>query len=182
MSEETVVRQAAPTLAGIKTGNLFPYRFESREELAHDLCAFNRLLVPRGMCVLLLRIMDRSALLYLYRPAELAEDLQNSVAQEILHEAGYSCTSCSECVRHLLRRFRTEKDFPHEIGLFLSYPPEDVKGFINDRNNYKSIGMWKVYGDEDKARHLCEKYQRCTECYCRLLRNGANLASLAVAV
>ena len=33
MSEETVVRQAAPTLAGVKTGSLFPYRCGSREEL-----------------------------------------------------------------------------------------------------------------------------------------------------
>ena len=24
-------------------------------------------------------------------------------------------------------------EFPHEVGLFLSYPPEDVKGFIDHR-------------------------------------------------
>ena len=37
MSEETIVRQAAPTLAGIKTGSMFPYRFESREELPENI-------------------------------------------------------------------------------------------------------------------------------------------------
>ena len=26
-------------------------------------------------------------------------------------------------------------EFPHEVGLFLSYPPEDVKGFIAHRAN-----------------------------------------------
>ena len=36
MSEETVVRQAAPTLAGIKTGSMFPYRFTSHAELIED--------------------------------------------------------------------------------------------------------------------------------------------------
>ena len=43
-------------------------------------------------------------------------------------------------------------EFPHEVGLFLSYPPEDVKGFIDHRaNDFKCAGLWKVYGDEEKA-------------------------------
>ena len=59
MSEETVVRQAAPTLAGVKTGSLFPYRCQSTEELRADIRAFNRILVPRGMCLLALKRMER---------------------------------------------------------------------------------------------------------------------------
>jgi hypothetical protein len=182
MSEETVVRQAAPTLAGIKTGSMFPYRFESHEELIEDIRAFNRVLVPRGMCLLLLRVMERSALLYLYRPQSLAEDLKDSVSQEVLHNAGYSCESCAACVRRLIERFRSGEEFPHEVGLFLSYPPEDVKGFIDDRSNYKAMGLWKVYGDEEKARKLCERFQKCSECYCRLWQHGVCLEKLAVAV
>lgn len=51
-------------------------------------------------------------------------------------------------------------EFPHEVGLFLSYPPEDVKGFIDHRtNNFKCAGLWKVYGDEEKARSLFAKYK-----------------------
>ena len=38
MSEETVVRQCAPTLAGIKTGSLFPCPYDSREELLPGRC------------------------------------------------------------------------------------------------------------------------------------------------
>ena len=33
-------------------------------------------------------------------------------------------------------------EFPHEVGLFLSYPPEDVKGFIDHRaNDFKCAGL-----------------------------------------
>ena len=33
-------------------------------------------------------------------------------------------------------------DLPHEVGLFLSYPPEDVKGFIDHRaNDFKCAGL-----------------------------------------
>ena len=104
MSEETIVRQAAPTLAGIKTGSMFPYRCESREELLEDIRAFNRVLVPRGMCLLLLRVMEKSALLYLYRPQSLEKDLEDHISQELLQESGYACSSCAACVRHLVER------------------------------------------------------------------------------
>ena len=33
MSDEMIVRQCAPTLAGIKTGSLFPCPYESRTQL-----------------------------------------------------------------------------------------------------------------------------------------------------
>ena len=47
--EETVIRMAAPTLAGIKTGSLFPYYYRSREELGKEMGRLNRLLIPRGL-------------------------------------------------------------------------------------------------------------------------------------
>ena len=74
-------------------------------------------------------------------------------------------------------------EFPHEVGLFLSYPPEDVKGFIDHRaNNFKCTGPWKVYGDKGKARSLFAKYKKCTEIYCALWQSGSKLEQLAVAV
>ena len=69
-------------------------------------------------------------------------------------------------------------EFPHEVGLFLSYPPEDVKGFIDHRtNNFKCAGLWKVYGDEEKARSLFAKYKKCTEIYCALWQSGSSKSS-----
>ena len=73
-------------------------------------------------------------------------------------------------------------DFPHEVGLFLSYPPEDVKGFIENRAaNAKCTGVWKVYGDERQARQTFAKYKKCTDIYCRSWRAGSSLERLAVA-
>ena len=37
-------------------------------------------------------------------------------------------------------------EFPHEVGLFLSYPPEDVKGFIDHRaNNFKCTEIGRAH-------------------------------------
>ena len=181
MIEETVVRMAAPTLAGIKTGSLFPCPYEDRSGLLSEMRRLNGLLSARGLCLIPLRWTDSTALLYLFRISDLKKDLQNSAACELLCQAGYPCESCRDCLRHLLKRFRSGGEFPHEVGLFLSYPPEDVRGFINDRRNFKASCIWKVYGDEVRARALCARYQKCTECYCRLWRSGWSLDRLAVA-
>ena len=74
-------------------------------------------------------------------------------------------------------------EFPHEVGLFLSYPPQDVRGFIeNHAVNYKCAGLWKVYGDEALARRLFDKFRKCTDIYCALWRAGSGIDQLAVAV
>ncbi len=181
MMEETVVRMAAPTLAGIKTGSLFPYYYESRRELGKEMGRLNRLLIPRGLRLILLRLTERSALLYLFRPSELEKDLKNHTADELLCCAGYPSSGCGACLSYLLKRFRNGEEFPHEIGLFLSYPPEDVRGFLTDRAHYKAICLWKIYGDEEKAKSLCAKYRNCTECYCRMWQDGRRLEQLTVA-
>ena len=183
MSEERLIRQCAPTLAGIKTGSLFPCPYETREELMADVRAFNRRFAARGLCLLPMRLENGRALLYLYRPAELRRDLQNGLAREILSSAGYRCGSCEGCVTDLVRRLRGSAEFPHEIGLFLSYPPEDVRGFIEHRDDgCKCTGLWKVYGDEANAKRLFAQYRKCTQIYCALWQAGSDMERLAVAV
>ena len=128
MSEEILIRQGAPTLAGIKTGSLFPCPCEDREDLLADIRRLNRRLSPKGLCLLPIRFLAGRALLYLYRPAELRRDLRDARVSELLRQAGYEDESCARCVARLACRFRESGEFPHEVGLFLSYPPEDVQG------------------------------------------------------
>ena len=183
MSEAMVVRQAAPTLAGIKTGSLFPCPCTEKETLLEEIRAFNRRYLSRGLCLLPLRFTEGKALLYLYRPAALRRDLRGQTAEALLADAGYSGKSSEQCVAYLAKRFRSGGEFPHEVGLFLSYPPQDVRGFIeNHAVNYKCAGLWKVYGDEALARRLFDKFRKCTDIYCALWRAGSGIDQLAVAV
>ena len=83
----------------------------------------------------------------------------------------------------LIRRFRESGEFPHEVGLFLSYPPEDVQGFIDHRAcDFKCAGLWKVYSDEARAHRLFDRFKRCTEDYCARWRAGSDIGQLAVAM
>ena len=73
---------------------------------------------------------------------------------------GFSRAIWLECANQQTFKGDESGEFPHEVGLFLSYPPEDVKGFIAHRaNDFKCAGLWKVYGNEEKARSLFAKYK-----------------------
>ena len=183
MSDSMLVECCAPTLAGLKTGSLFSCPCPDREELKAQIRDCNRCLHAAGLVLLPLRYSEKKALLYLYRPKALQKDLNGSEAREILAKAGYDRPSCGACLLRLMQRLRENEDFPHEIGLFLSYPPEDVRGFIDNRaKNFKCVGTWKVYGDAAAAQRIFERYQTCTNNYCRRIEAGEPLRSLAVAV
>ena len=92
------------------------------------------------------------------------------------------CVGCGRCIAQLIRRFREDGQFPHEVGLFLSYPPEDVQGFIDHRAcDFKCAGLWKVYGDERRALRLFSRFKHCTEDYCARWQTGWDIDRLAVA-
>lgn len=183
MLEELIVQCGAPTLAGLKSGSLFSCPCESREALLSGLRRLNHVLSPKGLRLLPLRFGEKRALLYLFRPAQLERDLRCPCARKILSSCGYDDLRLGRCVRCLMERLQGQAGFPHEIGLFLSYPPEDVQGFIdNGAQNYKYVGVWKVYGNEEAARRTFETYRKCTESYCRFYRAGRTLEELAVAI
>lgn len=180
MSEETIVEHCSPTLAGLKTGNLFSCSFPCRRALTEDLRRFNRIFVPRGVRIIPLRYSSGRALLYLYRPDRLSRDLSREGAVSILRGIGYGGSDAQQ-LRFLIRRLESSAEFPHEIGLFLSYPAEDVRGFmVQGPEKYKCIGFWKVYGDEQSAKKTFCKYRRCHKIYVRQLRSGVPLSKLTV--
>ena len=178
MSEELIVRHCAPTLANLKTGSLFVCPITDRPSFFSSLRSLNELLVPKGLRALPLRIREYSALVYLYRPSRLKKDLEDPAAIKILQDHGYSCYG--RCLPKLIERVRASEEFPHEIGLFLGYPPEDVQGFL-DHRPCKCSGCWKVYGDENKAKKTFDLYKKCERVYCQQLARGIDIKRLTVA-
>lgn len=182
MSEEMIIRHCAPTLAGLKTGNLFSCACASRGELTAALRILNNKLVPKGIRVIPLRWTNGRALIYVYRSSGLKRDLSDAQARALLEENGYVCERADSCIMRLIERIGTSEEFPHEIGLFLSYPPEDVCAFIEKKAcDHKCVGCWKVYGDVDAAQRTFARYEKCTRVYGECFRNGRTLERLTVA-
>ena len=182
MSEDMIVRHCSPTLAGLKTGNMFSCWFLDATEMRDTLRRLNHLLGKKGLRIVPLRFKNNQALVYVYRPLRLSRDLQHDIACRLLRERGYGMESPERCVIQLIKRLGESDEFPHEIGLFLGYPPEDVRGFIeNGSDGCKCTGYWKVYGDARAAQEMFAKYKKCTDVYCAQHAHGRSLWQLTVA-
>ena len=182
MSEELLVRHCAPTMAGIKTAGMFSYEYDDEKSLHDSICNINKAIVPKGMCMIVLRNRNNKALVYFYRPEMLKSDLSDNLGKSILDERGYPTHNVNRCISELRKRLSQSSEFPHEIGLFLGYPPEDVKGFIDNKaESAKCVGFWKVYGDEKSAEEKFRQYRQCIGSYCRYYNKYHSIDRLLVA-
>lgn len=181
MSDHFLVKNCAPTLAGLKTGSMFSVEYTDRRALDQELRSLNAVLTARGLRAIPLRYSDRRALIYIYRPEQLSRDLSDPAAAAILRERGYQDGGVGQCVAQLVRHFRKCGEFPHEVGLFLGYPPHDVRGFMEDpHSGVQCTGFWKVYGDREAAERVFDRYRACTRRYCQAAARGIKLERLIV--
>ena len=181
MPDSIIIENCSPTLAGIKTGNIFTIERKLISDIRDELRELNQLFTGKGLRAIPLKISEKSVLIYLYRPDRLKADLSSDEAKEILKEKGYSCKSIERDIVHLIHHIHDDGSFPHEIGLFLGYPPVDVKGFMADtRKGVKCVGYWKVYGDKEKAEKTFSSYRKCTEVYKKCLAGGRCLSQMIV--
>ena len=180
--ERYLVEQCAPTLASLKTGALFGVIEEDCEEVARQVEHWQSRLAPKGLVLTVLRCRRGRALIYLGRISQLRRDLSRPGAVQLLKRYGYHGGTEGEALEILRERVCRSENFPHEIGLFLGYPLEDVIGFIEKKKkNSKCTGYWQVYGDELDAERRFKSYRKCSEVYRRLWNSGRSLQQLTVA-
>ncbi len=181
MSEELIVDNCSPTLAGIKTGNLFSVKITEGTDIISEVRRLNRELRKKGIRVIPLKKTEEYALIYLYRPKYLKRDLNDPEAVRILRKRGYHCDSPERCIVRLIERLKEDNTFPHEIGLFLGYPPSDVACFIKHPcEGVKCCGCWKAFSKPDAARKTFSRFEMCTKAYRQMNRQGKSLTQLAV--
>lgn len=181
MLEKYLIENCAPTLAGIKSANLFNYSFEARETVLQELMEINHKLNGKGVSIEALAWKDRSVLIYTYRHRLLEKELEREGVRELLSGYGYNGCDVEGSLKHLKERLYEYQCFPHEIGVFLGYPLEDVKGFIRNKGKgCKYCGLWKVYCNEQETRKLFEKLQKCTRIYLQVFADGRSITQMTV--
>ena len=181
--EAVLVRQCAPTLAGMKPGSIFCFNHSPLEVSRQKVCQWNKQLEPFGLTVqiLLERPGSGSVIVFVYRHDRLEQMLSDDAYQSFLAEAGYERTNLDGLLEQLAYRLRTQPEFPHEIGVFLGYPLRDVIGFIeNHGRNFTCCGFWKSYGDPAEMQVCFACYRRCIQTYVAMFEQGIPLERLAV--
>lgn len=171
-----VVLQCAPFLKGLKVSclismdaDLYPYLRDLFKGMS---VTYHRLSCSEGKCLVLF-----------YRPEELEAYVNEAPARELIAQYGYRGMNLQQMLERLTGRVKecSEKgmEFPHEIGVFLGYPIEDVKGFIEKEGRESLMtGYWKVYSDPNGARMIFKEYDRAKECAVNEFLDGKSIREI----
>lgn len=179
-----LVRQCAPTLAARKVGSLFCVEKSMimHEPLCNLIARWNRELNPSGIFVRVVAERCGRSFVFVYRRGLLNNLFKTEEIRRFLKPYGYQNFDEESLITNLTHRIGKCHCFPHEIGLFLGYPLEDVKGFIvNAGKNCKSTGYWKVYGNVEESEKRFECFRKCFTVMSSLFERGYSLPMLAVA-
>ncbi len=125
--EYTLAAQCGVTFAGIKAASLFSLK---RGDLG-ALAQYERHFLRRGVRFVKLKTSGERTLVYVYDRKKLNDILFQGGVRSFLSGEGYGYNSCEEAIDRLKQRINGS-EFPHEVGIFLGYPLEDVTGFISD--------------------------------------------------
>lgn len=101
---------------------------------------------------------DSHVCVLFYDESALTEVLMAEPVQAFLHTEGYDRTDRLTDILATLRQ-HSQDCCPHEVGIFLGYPLEDVVGFIqNNGKNCLVCGYWKVYQDPERKQAQFNAY------------------------
>lgn len=106
-----------------------------------------------------LRESNKSLIILIYDKNLLEKSIKDKANQEFLLTIGYKNNlEVIEALETLKSRYQ-EYNCPHELGVFLGYPIEDVKDFMNCASKKcLTCGYWKVYNSEQKAKKVFQLF------------------------
>lgn len=181
MNETLLLRYCSPTLAGLKSGNMFSYFKRGDSSLEGEIASWNAVLEKKGVRMLLLQENGDRALILVYRPEMVERCTEQCEVKQFLRTLGYPSCFTQGTMQHLQTRMQNGEEFPHEIGLFLGYPFEDVCSFIDNKGcNGVCDGCWKVYKDVSSAQKTFDRFKKCTTVYLEQHAKGKPLQDLVV--
>lgn len=165
--------QCAPLITGIKISNLLMV-CGRREDTVRNLLEGSDL-----YCFCVMSSPKKTAFL-LYRKAELEMYLGNRDVRQLLKRLGYKDFSLEYVLPMFRRRYEAHMNqgmqFPHEMGLLLGYPIEDVVGFMeHSGKEYLYSGYWKVYENVPAKKQIFTRYDEARETLIRLLANDIGI-------
>ena len=111
-----------------------------------------------------LRESEKSLIVLIYNKDLLTKCINKDQNTRFLQSIGYEKSeSIHNTLQTLKDRYKIYK-CPHELGVFLGFPIEDVKDFMNCSNKKCLLcGYWKVYNNENEAKKIFKLYDNIRE-------------------
>lgn len=174
--EVQLLLQCAPMIAGLKASNLLIIASENEADARRILNG------TKISCARLVR-MDKKTTMLIYHEQWVKEYLASREVSELLRVLGYEGKGFYEVLHSVRKKYRSymkkEGEFPHELGLLLGYPAEDVKGYMDNKGrNYLCTGYWQVYADPAAKLNLFQKFELARERLIRAIFDGKEIQEL----
>lgn len=168
--------QCAPVIMDIKISNLLIVDIEDKERVMDTFCG-------TVFSLYILYMSDRKVVFLIYDREKLVGYLRRRENQRLLRILGYREYDPLSVLLEISRRYQGYmqkiREFPHELGILLGYPIEDVMGFIvNHGQNPLFTGYWKVYDNTEEKKLLFEQYRKAKELVIRLVAQGVSIKQL----
>jgi len=179
---EILAYTCGPTLAHIKPASLITIPLGAfAGDVDEVLTAYNDLFAKREICFRSMKQREENVLVLVYCPELLNQALAVPAIKHYLEHFGYRVNAAMEDLLQHLEKRLAEESFPHETGLFLGYPLEDVVGFVHNKGrNYKLCGYWKVYGNEIIARQVFLAYNFCQRFFVKYFQAGVPVEQITL--
>lgn len=166
----------SPVLTGLKISNLF---IVSNEYVRMVYEIFKR----SPISISIIWKSEEKTTFLLYNKNRVEEYLRNKEVKEVMLSFGYSNPKLYSVLVELRSRYTKYKEegaeFPHELGILLGYPPEDVVGFIENKGkNFLYTGYWKVYGNVQETRNIFYMFNQARENVVRMLTSGVSIQNI----
>ena len=110
-----LIEHCAPTLASIKTANLFRVSFDTQKNLFDAVRRWNNTLRDKGVLCFCLCLHEHTALIYVVRMSRLQNDLSDPAVGEFLSSFGYTSQNAIDALLVLRQHLMQSDTFPHEI-------------------------------------------------------------------
>lgn len=171
--ETQLALQCAPLITGLKISNLLIVQNENMNKV-------KQMLKNTEISYLLLLSREEKTTFLLYKSDQLEQYLLDIKVRNLLKQLGYHEFEMGNIFLDFKERYKEYmsggKEFPHEMGLLLGYPVEDVKGFIENKGkNFLCIGYWKVYENREEKVKLFQKYELAKETLIQFVANGVSM-------
>lgn len=168
--------QCAPLLAGLKISNMFSI----------DAALYKQaiaILNETDISYYILRQTKEKIILLLYQEEQMQIYFSKPDIRAFLVSFGYTNFETEQLLAAFGERYcaniENGENFPHEMGIFLGYPLEDVEGFIKNKGkNFLYTGYWKVYEDMQKKVQIFQKFEHAKEFMVMLLSCGTGIKEI----
>ena len=170
-----MVLQCAPLFTGLKVSNLLIVPAKKGSLVTE-------ILAETEICIRKLTEFKGRITYILFRRDALEAWISEEDNRRFLAEFGYESCSLDSILNKIECRYcayvKENKTFPHEIGILLGYPAEDVKGFVvNEGRNCLCSGYWKVYERPSEKKRLFQRFDQAKKTLLKAVSMGVELQS-----